>query len=109
MRITAKVSGGDKFSEKLRGIAEPKKILPTIKKNGTEMQRHAKILAPVDTGFLKRHIRLYVEKGGWQVRVVSEAEYAGIQERKYTAHIEPALIRQRTKFLNDIRRAINGG
>lgn len=104
-----KVTGGKELARDLRKLGDTSTIKHIVSTNGLDMQRHAKIIAPVDTGFLKRSITLAIEKGGYQVRVSSNAEYAGIQEKYYTPHIEPAFDRQKPKFLNNVRRSINGG
>lgn len=103
-----RVSGADELANALYEIAEQRHLKRAVLQNGLDLQRHAKIIAPVDTGFLKRAIRMYVEDGGFTVRIVSGAppEYAIYQERWYTPHIGPALERQKMKFIRDVKRGI---
>lgn len=104
-----RVNGANELAKKLDNMSNLNEVKRAVQKNGLGLQRYAKVIAPVDTGFLKRSIRLYIEDGGLKARIVSEAEYAGIQEKWYTPHIKPAFIKYRQKFLLDLRRAVNGG
>lgn len=109
--MIVRIRGADSLASKLEALAKMEHVKNVVQRNGAEMQRHAKILAPVDTGFLKRQIRMVIENGGFTVKVISGGppKYAIYQERKYTPHVIPALNRQKQKFLRDVRRAVNGG
>lgn len=104
-----KLKGDKDLAKKLKKLSDVSGIKHVVSQNGLELQRHAKIIAPVDTGFLKRSITLVIKKNGFQARINSNAEYAGFQERLGTPHITPAFNRQKPKFLSDLRRVANGG
>lgn len=111
--VDLQVSGVDSMQQKLRKIAQLGAVKDVVLLNGLEMQKTAMVFAPVDTGFLKREIRLYIEDSGYTARMASEAEYAIFQElgtryQSGTPHVRPAFRKQEEKFLQDVRRAVNG-
>lgn len=104
MKVEVNVSGdlSGQMQKVAKGTAQ--KIQRGVQQSGTEAQRLAMIYAPVDTGFLKRHILLYIENGGYQARYVSEAEYAVYQElgtrfQSGTPHVTPAFERIKPVFI----------
>lgn len=97
------------LSKGLKERANLDDVKKVVKINGSEMHRSAQRNAPVDTGNLKRFIVISFEDGGFTVKVVSQAEYAGYQEygtrfQAGTPHIRPSYFEQRQKFINDMKR-----
>lgn len=111
MGNSLKIIGIDKLITKLKKNATLGDVKQVIKMNGSEMQQSAQRFAPVDTGSLKRNIRLNIEQWGMEAKVTSGAEYAGYQEwgTRYmsgTPHIKPAYRIQSAKFKADMQRLI---
>lgn len=105
------IVGIDKLVAKLKRIATLEDVRQTVKDNGAEMHQNAQRFAPVDTGMLKRNVRISLEQWGMEAKVTSEAEYAAYQEygTRYmagTPHIRPAYHIQSAKFKNDMQRLV---
>lgn len=84
-------------------------VVDVVKTNTGEMQTSAQRKAPVDTGFLKRHIFLDINSESTSIngQISGDAEYDPYQEygTRFMAaqpHIRPAFYEQRTKFRKDI-------
>lgn len=97
------------LSKGLKRRANLNDVKNVVKLNGSEMHRATQRRAPVDTGNLKRFVGIFFENGGFTVKVVSQAEYAGYQEygtrfQPGTPHIRPSYFEQRQKFINDMKR-----
>lgn len=110
-----------KMSLSLKGTSELRKALEhplgmeaikkTIAYHGSQVQNRAQRLAPVDTGFLKRSIELFIEDGGMSAVIRARAIYSPYLEygtRYITAipFMGPALNLQEPAFMADIRRLI---
>lgn len=108
VRVRARVSGADFFAKHFRDLAKTSELQNIVLKHGLEGQRLSKIYAPVDTGFLKRSIRLYQSSDKFKVSWISEAEYAIYQEVLYTPHIRPAFYKVESNFLREVGDFIDG-
>lgn len=105
------IVGIDKLIAKLKKSATLEDVKQVVKVNGAEMHQNAQRFAPVDTGALKRNIRIDKENGGFAVRVTSASEHAPYQEygTRYmagTPHVRPAFRIQSAKFKSDMRRLV---
>jgi HK97 gp10 family phage protein len=105
------IKGIDKLMAHLKKCATLEDVKQVVSVNGAEMHQNAQRFAPVDTGNLKRNIRLDKENAGFTARVTSGAEYAPYQEygTRYmagTPHIRPAYHIQSAKFKNDMQRLV---
>lgn len=105
------IKGIDKLVAHLKRSATLEDIKRVVSVNGAEMHQNAQRFAPVDTGNLKRNIRLDKENGGFAVRVTSASEYAAYQEygTRYmagTPHVRPAYKIQSAKFKADMQRLV---
>ncbi|WP_334104623.1 HK97-gp10 family putative phage morphogenesis protein [Muricomes intestini] len=106
-----KITGIDALMKKLKHNATLNDVKLVVAVNGAEMHQKAQRFAPVDTGNLKRSIRINKENAGLAVRVSSTAEYALYQEygTRYmagTPHVRPAFRIQSAKFKNDMQRLV---
>lgn len=106
---TLKINGTKELVGKLKRNANLSDVKNVVIINGAEMQKQAQRLAPVDTGYLRRNITLRIMDRGFTARVKSEAEYAPYQEygTRYQPgkpHIRPAYIKQKKRFVRDMRR-----
>lgn len=105
------IRGTEELSRAIRELGKLDGVRNVVKKHGAQMQSTSQRLAPVDTGFLKQNIKLYVEDGGLTARVKSEADYAVYQEygtrfQSGTPHIRPAFNRQRSPFISDMQKQL---
>lgn len=101
--------GLDNLSKGLKERANLNDVKNVVKLNGSEMHRQTQRYAPVDTGFLKRKVNVYIEDAGFTTKVVSESEYASYQEygTRYqpgTPHVRPAYHEQKGQFIKDMKR-----
>lgn len=104
-----RLRGSKELIGKLKRNANLNDVKQVVVMNTTEMHRKAQRNAPVDSGNLKRNIRYYQENGGFTGKVASEAEYAPYQEygtrfQAGTPHVRPAFHKQKSKFINDMKR-----
>ncbi|QOV19035.1 HK97 gp10 family phage protein [Blautia liquoris] len=105
------IRGIDKLMAHLKKCATLEDVKQVVRVNGAEMHQKTQRFAPVDTGALKRNIRLDIENQGMAAKVTSEAEYAPYQEygTRYmagTPHVRPAFRIQSAKFKNDMQRLV---
>jgi HK97 gp10 family phage protein len=103
------VKGIDALAGKLKKNATLKDVKDTVRLNTAELHMNAKREAPVDTGFLKRAIKMNVSDGGFKGVVVSAAHYApyveyGTRYMYPRMHIRPAFYMQRIQFIHDMKR-----
>ena len=103
---------------KLEGLEELKHVINVksrqtqevkhaVLMNGSQLQQKAQMKSPVDTGNLKRSIKLSVENGGMRAKVEAEAEYApyveyGTRLMNAQPYLTPSFNEQKVKFQNDI-------
>lgn len=97
----------------LRVALDPTERINGVKKivalNGSELQASAQRKAPVDTGTLRRSIKLSLKKGGMRAEIEAEADYAPYQEygtrfMNAQPYMKPAFNEQEGKFKNDLDR-----
>ncbi len=105
------IRGTDELSKALKELGKLDGVRNVVKKHGAQMQSSSQRFAPVDTGFLKQNIKLYIEDGGLTARVKSEADYAVYQEygtrfQSGTPHIRPAFNKQRSPFISDMQKQL---
>lgn len=102
-----KITGVEELRDAIKLWGKVDNLRDVVKKNGAQMQTHSQRIAPVDTGFLRQNIKLYIEDNGLVARMKSEAHYAVYQEygtrfMDFSPHVRPAYYRQRDKFIRDI-------
>lgn len=103
------LKGLDALMGALKDKANLNDVKNVVKMNGSEMQRNMQRDAPVDTGFLKRHIIYRADDGGFTARVASQAEYSiyliyGTRFNYMQDFFRPNYFNQRQKFLEDLKR-----
>ena len=111
--VTLQVKGAEEVAQKLRDMADPSKLRKIVALNGSELQQKAQQKAPVDTGQLRRSIRLEIEADGMTAVVSANTDYAAYQEygtRFMPAHpyLRPSLNEQGVQFIEDIKRLVKG-
>lgn len=104
-----KINGIDALQKKLRDNVTLDDVKHVVKSNGTQLNRKAKRLAPVDTGFLKGSITTSIELDGLQSTTMPTADYAihleyGTRFMAKQPFLRPAFDIQKTVFLNDLER-----
>lgn len=104
-----------KGMDQLQNLMQEKAKLNAVKKlvklNGSELQQKAMQRVPVDTGTLKRSIRLDMEADGLRARVTANTEYAAYVEwgtRFMTArpYMRPSEREQQAQFESDLKRLV---
>lgn len=107
---TVEIIGADLFADMMKERMKTFRsdVINIVQSAGVRTQLYAKVLAPVDTGNLKRRIEYYFENGGYQSRVASNAYYAiyqevGTRKQSGTPHIRPAFLREKDIFLSELR------
>lgn len=104
-----KLKGIDKLQSALNERADLSMVRDTIKLNGSELQRGAQRVVPVDTGDLKRSINLSIKYQGLEARVKPSMHYAAYVEfgTRYMAaqpYMRPSFYDQSSKFKSDMQR-----
>lgn len=91
-----------------------KDVITVVKRNGARMQNLAMQKAPVDTGFLKRHIHLNftVTLTDFVAVVSGDASYDSYQEygtrfQPGTPHLRPALYETEDTFVSEMERLVS--
>ncbi len=101
------IKGQDVLLRKLKRNMQKTAVKEIVKKHTANMQVQAQKLAPVDTGNLKRSIRLELLKGGMAGAVISPADYSGYQEfgTRFMAaqpYMGPAWRKERPIFISEL-------
>ena len=102
------IKGQDVLLRKLERNMQKEAVKKIVKEHTANMQTEAQKLAPVDTGNLKRSIRLELLKGGMAGTVISPADYSGYQEfgTRFMAaqpYMGPAWRKERPIFISELR------
>ena len=108
-RGSLELKGLDKIIAGLQERRDLKPVRKVVKYHAADMHRQAMRNAPVDTGSLKRNIKLTIEDKGYTGRVRSNASYAAYQEygtrfQTGTPHIRPAYYNVLWNFHEDLER-----
>ncbi len=104
-----KMVGVKELKRKLTGSVQMKAVKNVVQCNGAELQTKAQRNAPVDTGNLKRSIRLEIRDNGLTAETEATADYApyvewGTRFMKAQPFIRPAFNSQKERFKSDIDR-----
>lgn len=91
-------------------------VKQAVTQNGFEMEGKAKLLAPVDTGNLRRNINIAVEGSSNQINAIvqSNAEYSlyvehGTSKQQAQPFFNPAFQAQKSQFETDMNQALKKG
>lgn len=96
------------FRRKARVIENVKAV---VKQNGAELTAEAQRLAPVKSGNLKGSIRMEIMGGGLIAEISEHTEYGkylelGTRFMHARPYMTPATMKQRMKFISDVRKAV---
>lgn len=111
--VTLTISGAESVLAKLDKLADKNAVARIVAQNGAELQQKAQRKSPVDTGTLRRSIRLDIEDGGMTAEVSANTEYAAYVEygTRFMAaqpFLRPALAEQAEQFKSDLERFASG-
>ena len=86
-------------------------VAPVVRYHGAQLQEKAQRSAPVDTGNLKRSIRLDIRNEGMTAEVAATADYSGYVEygtrfMNAQPYMRPAFLQQKEKFVKDLERVL---
>lgn len=109
MSVKVKLTGVQKLQKKLKKNMDMTAVKKAVKLNGSEMSKTAKEYVPVDTGTLKRSIRLDIQENGVTAKVSANTDYAGYVEygtrfQTPNLYMAGAFDNQKEKFKKDIDR-----
>lgn len=104
-----KIVGIAQLQRKLKQNVNMSEVKQKVREHGSAMQTKAQKNAPVDTGTLKRSIRLDVKDSGLTAEVSANTEYAGYVEygTRYMdaqPYMRPAFNDQKEKFKKDMKK-----
>lgn len=107
--MVVKIKGVEELKTTLKRNAEMEAVKRVVKQNGAELQGKAQRNAPVDTGNLKRSIRLEIKDRGLTVVSEATAEYApyvewGTRYMGAQPYMKPAFCIQKEQFRRDLER-----
>jgi len=111
--VSVTVKGADAVIAKLEKLADRDAVARIVAQNGAELQQRAQRKAPVDTGTLRRSIRLDIQDGGMTAEVSANTDYAAYVEygTRFAAaqpYLRPALSKQAEIFRHDLERFASG-
>ncbi len=94
--------------KKRTDLSDVKKV---VRMNGTEMNKKAQRNAPVDTGTLKRSIKLEIKDGGLTAESEPHTEYAsyveyGTRFMNAKPYMKPAFEEQKEQFKKDMKKLV---
>ena len=109
MSVKVKLKGVQELQHKLKKNMDMTAVKKAVKWNGSEMSKTAKEYVPVDTGTLKRSIRLDIQANGAIAKVSANTDYAGYVEygtrfQTPKLYMAGAFDNQKEKFKKDIDR-----
>lgn len=109
--MNAKLIGVNELRLKLKKNMNLEAVRRIVKKNGAELQEQAQRNAPVDTGTLKRSIKLSISDKGFTAECNATADYAGYVEwgtrfQEPQLYMGDALIKQGEKFKKDMDKLV---
>ncbi len=109
MKISMSFKGIDQLVKHLDKAASLKDVQHVVKSNGANLTKKMQQLAPIDTGYLKRSIKMSLTDGGFSAEVGPYANYASYLEygtRKMTKKpfIKPSFNIQKEVFTRDLER-----
>lgn len=107
--MAVKLKGVNELRLALSKKADMDSVKRVVKQNGAELQARAQRNAPVDTGNLKRSIRLDISDGGLTAESEATAEYApyvewGTRYMEAQPYMRPAFNEQKERFRRDMDR-----
>lgn len=109
MKTSMSFKGVDQLVKHLDKAASLKDVRHVVKSNGANLTKKMQQLAPLDTGYLKRSIKMSLTDGGFSAEVGPYANYASYLEygtRKMTKKpfIKPSFNIQKEVFIRDLER-----
>ena len=109
--MVVKIKGVKELKIALKRNAEMEAVKRVVKQNGAELQGKAQRNAPVDTGNLKRSIRLQIKDKGLTAVSEATAEYApyvewGTRYMSAQTYMKPAFYVQKEQFRWDLDRLV---
>lgn len=115
IKMSVSSTGGRPFSKTYDYLNIDKSIVPElrtiVKNNGIQLTQGAQKRSPVDTGALRRSIRLSLEDSNLKAVVKTNVPYAkfveyGTIRQKAQPYMRPSLRVQKAKFVKAIKNAI---
>lgn len=115
IKMSVSSTGGRPFAKTYDYLNIDNSIVPElrtiVKNNGIQLTQGAQKRSPVDTGALRRSIRLSLENGNLKAVVKTNVHYAkfveyGTIRQKAQPFMRPSFRVQKAKFIRDIKNAI---
>lgn len=115
IKMSVSSTGGRPFSKTYDYLNIDESIVPElrtiVKNNGVQLAQGAQKRSPVDTGALRRSIRLSLENNNLKAVVKTNVPYAkfveyGTIRQKAQPYMRPSLRVQKAKFVKAIKNAI---
>lgn len=115
IKMSASSTGGRPFSKTYDYLNIDESLVPElrtiVKNNGVQLVQGAQKRSPVDTGALRRSIRLSLENNNLKAVVKTNVPYAkfveyGTIRQKAQPFMRPSLRVQKAKFVKAIKNAI---
>lgn len=104
-----KITGIDALQNKLRKNATLDDVKHVVKSNTASMNKNMQNLAPVDTGNMKRSIKMELTEGGFSGQAGPHTDYSayveyGTRFQAAQPFVKPAFDVQKKVFKNDLER-----
>ncbi|MFK4795118.1 HK97-gp10 family putative phage morphogenesis protein [Lactococcus petauri] len=106
-----KITGIDALQKKLRGNATLDDVKHVVKSNTSNMTANMQKLAPVDTGYMKRSIKMELTEGGFSGQAGPHTDYSayveyGTRFQSAQPFVKPAYNEQKGVFIKDLERLL---
>ena len=104
-----KIEGSRELIKALKKRKKTDQIRKAVTVNSAELQKSMQKMAPVDTGFMRRSIRIKYDDFGMTARVGPNAQYAPYVEygTRYMAaqpFVRPSFNKQKKTFIDDLNK-----
>lgn len=114
MMAEIRIEGSDRLMRRLRNKVNKSAVNQVVKRNTSQVQEKAMKNAPVDTGFLKREIKLEMDNSNSVGLVIANAEYSpyleyGTRFMSAQPFMHPAVREQTPIFISDLKEMIRKG
>lgn len=109
MKTSLSFKGIDQLVKHLDKAASLKDVQHVVKSNGAQLNKNMQQRAPVDTGYLKRSIKMTLIDGGFSAEIGPYADYAsyleyGTRFQKAQPFIRPSFNIQKEVFKTELER-----
>ena len=111
MKYSLSIKGIDQLVKHLDKAASLNDVQQVVKSNTSKMTANMQRLAPVDTGYMKRSIKMELTEGGFSGQAGPHADYSayveyGTRFQSAQPFVKPAYNEQKGVFIKELERLL---